>query len=356
MSNPKISVIVPIYNVEKYIGECLDSILMQTIDDVEVLLVDDCGNDRSIDIVRNISENYIGNKEIHLLSHERNGGQAAARNTGMKAAKGDFIFFIDSDDLLERKDVFEIMLNTQSKYNADIVIGNSRMFDDLTGKIYKVVDKDLEDAWYPADGSRGVAPTTVVVWNRLIKRDLISRFDLYYMPGIIYEDNLWSFMLWCNKLNVATIKERTYGYRCRGNSTLTTLTPRHIYSIILIPFLAMQYVKAHKGINRRYADYQLLQLMVGGLIKLTQNVDHKNLYRSVFKAYCRQIVPHLKVLNLKSHLRLLPFRLPSTLGSRLERLIENNIYHHRGISKDINVDDDFMKGMGDMMKSYKISF
>lgn len=352
---PKISVIVPIYNVEKYIRECLESILMQTEDDIEVILIDDCSTDASIDIARQIADIYMGKKIVRLLSHVRNGGLAAARNTGIKAASGDFIFFIDSDDLLERNDVFERMLSTQAKYDADIVIGNSKMFDDVTGRVYKVVDKDLVDAWYPADGSKGNPPATVVVWNRLIRREIISRYDLYYMPGIIYEDNLWSFMLWCNTLSVATISVCTYGYRCRANSTLTTLTPRHIYSSIIIPFLAQNYVRSHQINNKRYADRQLLMLALGGLTALTRHTDGLQLYNDIFKAYRTQIIPNLQHLDYKLRLRVLPFKLPKAIGIKAEQMIERKWYNQNDLPIVLKVDNTFMEGLHDMFSQNGIS-
>ena len=103
MKNIKISVIIPVYNVEKYIIECIESIINQTLKDIEIIVVNDGTKDNSIKIV----EEYLSDKRIKIIN-KANGGLSSARNEGMKVAKGEYIYFIDSDDFIN-EDVLEVL-------------------------------------------------------------------------------------------------------------------------------------------------------------------------------------------------------------------------------------------------------
>ena len=96
----KVSIIIPIYNVAKYVTACLNSVFNQTYKDLEVILIDDCGQDNSMEIVHNFVESHPQPFPIRILYHKQNRGLSAARNTGISAAEGDFIYFLDSDDTI----------------------------------------------------------------------------------------------------------------------------------------------------------------------------------------------------------------------------------------------------------------
>ena len=96
----KVSIIIPIYNVEPYIERCLQSVVSQTYPYFECILIDDCGNDRSMPFAEQFIQNYSGEIHFRILRHENNCGLSSARNTGMKAANGDYIYFMDSDDAI----------------------------------------------------------------------------------------------------------------------------------------------------------------------------------------------------------------------------------------------------------------
>ena len=113
----KVSIIVPVYNVELYLRECLDSIINQTLKDIEIICVDDCSTDNSYIILDEYSKK---DSRIKLLKHNVNKGLGPARNTGINVAQGEYIGFIDSDDYISL-DYFENLYNTAKKYNSDIV-------------------------------------------------------------------------------------------------------------------------------------------------------------------------------------------------------------------------------------------
>lgn len=117
---PLISIIIPVYNVAPYIEKCLETVISQSYENLEIILVDDCGSDNSMDIVRDFCSSHIGN--FVLLNHERNRGLSVARNTGVKHAKGDYLFFLDSDDELPKDAIRNFVQYLNKHGDADFLI------------------------------------------------------------------------------------------------------------------------------------------------------------------------------------------------------------------------------------------
>ena len=126
MESIKISVIIPVYNVEKYIRECVESVLNQTLKDIEIIAVNDGSRDNSIKII----EEYLSDARLRIINKE-NGGASFARNIGMKAARGEYIYFIDSDDFIE-EDVLEILYRNSESEKMDIVCSCFSFYNDKT--------------------------------------------------------------------------------------------------------------------------------------------------------------------------------------------------------------------------------
>lgn len=122
----KISVIIPVYNVEKYIKRCLDSVIRQEVGcyELECILVNDCSPDKSMQIARQIVDNYKGNIHFLLLEHEVNKGQSASRNTGLRNVSGDFVFFIDSDDWIGDNCLSLLYGEVSKNPGVQVVMGN----------------------------------------------------------------------------------------------------------------------------------------------------------------------------------------------------------------------------------------
>ena len=122
----EVSIIIPIYNVEKYVAECLNSVISQTYDHSKIgcIIVNDCTTDDSIDIVYKIIKKYDGGMSFIICRHEHNEGLSSARNTGIEVAKGNYIFFIDSDDYIYPNSL-ELLLNASKIYGyPDMLVGN----------------------------------------------------------------------------------------------------------------------------------------------------------------------------------------------------------------------------------------
>lgn len=212
---PIISIIIPVYNVEKYILECLQSVVSQTkTDGVECILVDDCGNDRSIQLIEDFIDSYSGNISFSVLHHSRNRGASGARNTGMKAAKGQYIFFLDADDVITPFCLSELWSLVEKYPGVDFVQG-SCVYDKIPVYDVNVLgfpdysnDRDwicsvmLHVDWFP-----------ITPWNKLVRRDLLMDNQCFFKEGIILEDNLWSFYLSKIVGTIAFCRTNTYFYR-----------------------------------------------------------------------------------------------------------------------------------------------
>ena len=122
---PKVSVIVPVYGVEKYIERCDRSLFEQTLEDIEFIFVDDCTPDKSIEILKNVLEDYpLRKKQVLIISHEKNMGLPIARQSGLKVASGDYIIHCDSDDWVDTT-MYEKMYNKAIEDGSDVVVCDS---------------------------------------------------------------------------------------------------------------------------------------------------------------------------------------------------------------------------------------
>ncbi len=180
---PKVSVIVPIYNVEKYLEKCINSLLSQTLEDIQIILVNDGSKDNSGNIAKEYEQN---NKDRVIYVEKENGGLSDARNYGLKYATGDFIAFLDSDDYIE-KNAYEEMYNKAIEENADYVECDF---------IWEFPNKIRVDKQYPYKNKKEMLSfVRVVAWNKLIKRQLIIDNNLEFPKGLRYEDVEFTYKL-----------------------------------------------------------------------------------------------------------------------------------------------------------------
>lgn len=176
----KISVIVPVYNVEKYLSKCINSILDQTHKNLEIILIDDGSTDNSGKLC---DEYYNKDKRIKVI-HQKNGGLSVARNSGLEIATGEYIMFIDSDDYYEKKSC-ELLYNEIKRKDADYVIGNyihvnyngekwdKPLFDQEIYGRFKLSIKDYKKSFFVMNS---------VVWNKIFKREFIEKNNLRFIP------------------------------------------------------------------------------------------------------------------------------------------------------------------------------
>lgn len=227
----KISIIIPIYNVRDYVERCLDSVICQECEDfdLECILVNDCTPDDSMDIVERKLRDYVGEIDFEIISHLENGGLSVSRNTGLNAAKGDYIFFMDSDDRLQPDSLaYFIREKEKNGTDADIVLGNT--FICKNGKPAMAFE---EDDSILIDNSAGVALSKLMTrelyhtaWNKLIRRDYLLKYQIYFEKGIVDEDLLWSYLLFLNANKVLVLPRVTYIYEDNPGSIVNTTSKK----------------------------------------------------------------------------------------------------------------------------------
>ena len=190
----KVSIIIPIYNVAPYIKRCLDSVVAQTFQDIECILVDDCGTDNSIEIVQQYIDSYQGPIQFKFIHHEKNLGLSGARNTGIRIATGDWLYFLDSDDSII-PDCIAILLALQEKYpDADFVQGNLL---DESGEISHYGFKNIPEYCNNPTTIEDIMLKRVITsaWNRLVKRSLLIVNEIFFPVGMVHEDMYWVYFL-----------------------------------------------------------------------------------------------------------------------------------------------------------------
>lgn len=213
------SIIIPIYNVEPYILECLESVANQTIaDKLECILVDDCGTDNSVSVAESFLKSYSGGIHFELLHHQKNGGLSAARNTGVHAAHGEYLYFLDSDDMIIPR-CMEILVEIADRHHADVVIGSYATDDNRMSQFDKIdYPECVSDKGKVKRMMLDYEVIPVTAANRLIRRELMVKNNLYFKEGIIHEDNYWTFFLAKHVERMAICKEKVYYYRSTPGS------------------------------------------------------------------------------------------------------------------------------------------
>ena len=221
MTEFDITIIVPIYKVESYIRRCLESVIAQETDSLrmECILVDDSSPDNSMKIARQVLDDYHGNITFKVLHHERNRGLSAARNTGIMAAKGDYIFFLDSDDWLTPKSLSKMFAVLSDYPGCPLVIGQY-VQDSRTLPAYEKTGllTDTQEIKQMFLEER----IPVHAWNKLVKRSLILDSSLFFVEGTIFEDEWWSYRLFNVVDSVFLLPEEVYVYETNPSSIMGT--------------------------------------------------------------------------------------------------------------------------------------
>ena len=166
---PKVSIIVPVYNVENYIAECLNSLINQTLKDIEIICVDDCGQDNSMKIVEDFAKK---DKRIKIVAHKENQGLGEARNTGIKNATSEYIGFLDSDDFVDL-DYYKTLYNTAIKDDFDIVSSNVIYCYSKYNKKEEFISYWQKKKYKDIIEFKNNLIRSCSCWNRIYKKSLI---------------------------------------------------------------------------------------------------------------------------------------------------------------------------------------
>ncbi len=229
--NIAISIIIPVYNVEKYLRECLDSILNQTFQDFEIICVDDGSTDKSLEIL----QEYKRKDDRFVILQQRHSGAGSARNNGIRLAEGKYIQFLDSDDYFEPT-LLEEMYNHAEKFNADLTVCSSRKVDD-EGNITETespnfpinIDKvPMEKVFNREDFKEDIFSLfTPVVWNKLIKKSFLKENNLEFPKLSIYEDIAFMHSVVACANKIVVFNKELINYRFNRQGSLVSTRSSH---------------------------------------------------------------------------------------------------------------------------------
>lgn len=219
-----VSIIIPIYNVAPYVEQCLQSVASQTYKGaIECILVDDCGTDESIDICERFIGHYNGSISFRILHHDHNRGLSASRNTGIDAAQGEYLYFLDSDDWII-PECIELMAGRINDYpSSQLVFAGATASDggwkclDYTNKMFPEFSDNRGWLQMSMLKRRHFGMTA---WNKLISREFILANDLFFVEGITQEDEIWNFDISKHILSASFVCVNTYFYNIRPNSIM----------------------------------------------------------------------------------------------------------------------------------------
>ena len=233
MPNPKISVIVPVYNVEEYLKKCLDSVCNQTFEDIEIICINDGSTDSSPDILQSYAKK---NSRIKVYNNNENKGLGFVRNRGMEYATGDYVYFIDSDDYMALN-TLELAYNNITSNNADMVI--FKYIFCRTDDSFTVERFDIEKKFPGADFNNftvtyksmkdfvlfGSSPP----WHKLFKRDFLNKYDDMTFPtNIAYEDILFHVKTMLRASSISILPEYLYFYNKSNSSSISNDPKKHM--------------------------------------------------------------------------------------------------------------------------------
>ena len=209
-----VTIIIPVYNVEKYIIQCLSSVSsQQNIGSIECILVDDCGTDESINIAEKYINEYNGNIVYRIIHHSKNQGLSAARNSGIREAKGKYVYFLDSDDMITPQCMENFIKVINEHDNVDLIQG---MFSQNSSYMKHFLSQSFpsytEDRKYIKNALLDYDKLPVCAANKMIRKQLIIDNNLFFKEGIIHEDNYWSFFLAKHVKSLAVYPEKCYLY------------------------------------------------------------------------------------------------------------------------------------------------
>lgn len=230
---PQISVVIPVYNAEKYLGCCIESVLEQSFSDYELILIDDGSKDMSLTICHKYA---MRDKRIKIIS-QKNSGVSVARNKGLECALGKFISFVDSDDYLEPQ-ALEKLYKSVTKEPCDLVCGSfQRICANGASSPFIWSSRTLRSAKELADVCYKMNMSVVLggVWGKLYRNTIIKKYQIRFPHDIsVAEDNIFNINYYQIINNVILLEDIVYNYRENENSLTATVTPNTFNNLISV--------------------------------------------------------------------------------------------------------------------------
>ena len=270
-----ISIIIPCYNVEKYIDRCFDSLLAQTIgfDKLEIIMIDDCSTDSTWDKLTAIEASYP--ESVMIIHCDENGHQGRARNIGLQYASAPYVGYVDSDDWIE-PDMYEKLYQKMTEHNCDIVMCQNWRDTALSGQILAPkptgeadrlleIDTVEKRKIFIACGSIGYG-----AWDKLFTREFLVENDIFFPEGLAYEDHFFATLLYFYAKRVYILEERLYHYYVNPASTVLSPNATHHFNILTVDKLMWAECENRGFLTeyRKEMEYQFLTLCYLAAMKM----------------------------------------------------------------------------------------
>ena len=271
----KISLIIPVYNVASYIEACLASLMAQTMDEVEIILVDDHGSDDSIQVAQNYIASHPSGKQFRFLATPHNMGPGAARNIGIEAARGEYIGFVDSDDVVT-PDYCQLLYAASKAYDADLAYCQAQLMKST--EVQPLSNPVIESGEFSGKKRRFfLTHFTTMMWAFLYKRELVLEYGIRFPDTRSAED---SYFLTCSLLatqRIACVDKPLYKYLVHEESLSESRNPKRYIDKVRSFDLLMQFAREKLLYEANKAELDYIYLKKGyllGLLTYIYNEDH----------------------------------------------------------------------------------
>ena len=273
----KVSIIVPIYRVEKFIEKCVHSLMKQTIQDVEFIFVDDASPDDSVALLEKTLKFYPDRiKQTKIIHHKKNQGLPAARNSGLAVATGEYIYHCDSDDFVE-PDMLESMYNAAKKNNADFVWSDWYLSYQNTERYMKQPDFTT-----PMEALKGMLADEMKfnVWNKLVKREVYVKNDILFPSGYSMGEDMTMIRLIACSERVAYVSKAFYHYvKTNAEAMSLTLNERYLTDIRHNVNLTLRFLE-ERGYTNLQQDFAFFKLNIKLPFLISLDYNNYNLEKS----------------------------------------------------------------------------
>lgn len=306
MTKPLVSIIVPTYNVERYVEECIDSLLAQTYPHTEIIVMDDASTDATVYLLKQYTE------EIILIENEKNAGQGARRNQGLEIANGKYVYFMDADDWLE-KEALEECVKLAEATQAELVRFNGLAFYEGDQSLVKENNYDFSKT---IENGKLYTGEEALQKNRkaftpspclyLVNKDLIDQNNLSFIEGVLHEDEYFTTVLFANTQRMAYLNRTFFHRRYRTASTMTAHTKQHKLKSF------NSYIKVFEALEEEYKKPKYTETQKQFIKRQLLSIYNGLLMSDVHPEMKRQL-KQFKTVTLKDKL--------FVLGSRLKQQI-----------------------------------
>ena len=296
----KVSVIIPVYNVEPYLDKCLNTLVNQTLKKIEIIIVNDGSKDNSEKIIEKYLKKYP--EKIKYIK-KANGGLSSARNEGLKYASGEYIGFVDSDDYVSLN-TFNLMYKKAKEKNFDLVVCNlNYVYESKTKMVSAGLDKDLENE---DEVKKNIVFLYPAVWNKLYKKEILD--SLKFKEGIWYEDVEFNFRVYPRVKSIGYVDKPLIQYVQRESSISKTIDKRLFNYIDNFNGL-IRYYQDNNLYNKYYfeLEYSYVRYLYATFIKQLSYTNDKELFKEGVKEAIKNVQEHFP--NYKKNIYLKKFGL-----------------------------------------------